>query len=208
MDILSTINRQLPFITIGGSVIFLGWILQHHLLQDSSGLHTSHDPENATTLEAPAAKMPSKLSAGELNEITNRHLFGKVAKPKVEESKPVEEPKALEPDFSNLPETRIPLKLSGIAFSEDKQRAFAMIITADGKQADYQAGEPIGKEAKVHLIEEKRVIIERNGNFEALSLPEVSSSPRGQARSARNNRSQATRPRPKRTPDRRTPNSQ
>ncbi len=196
MDIFTTINRQRPLLAIGGALIFLGWTVQHHLLGNSGGLRTSDGLGEPATLQVSVPKISSKLTASEFNQISERHLFGKVEKPKAEEPKPAEEPKDLEPDFSNLPETRIPLKLSGIAFSPDKQRAFAMIITADGKQADYQAGEPIGKEATVHLIEEKRVVIDRNGNFEALTLPEISGS-QGAARPTRvrSKRSQPNQPR-------------
>lgn len=194
MEIFATIYRQLPVLAIVASMLGLGWTVQHHLKSDKNVTGTDGRAEAIVAPSNPMPKLATALSASELNEITQRHLFGKVETPKAVEPVAVEEPKAVEPDFSNLPETRIPLKLSGIAFSPDKRRAFAMIITADGKQADYQAGEPIGKDATVHLIEEKRVVIDRSGNFEALTLPELSR-PKGAVRQSlpRNNRSQPNR---------------
>lgn len=184
MGPLTEINRLLPLLVVICAAISLIWTGVHHLGGNARDIGSKNsamlDAEIAPgvapeiTKEAGAVLTDStKLSAPDLYALPQRHLFGEVAIPKAPELTPTEIAKPVEPDFSDIPETRIPLKLSGIAFSPDKDRAFAMIITADGKQADYQAGEPIGNEASVHIIEERRVIIERDGTFESLSLPDA-----------------------------------
>ena len=121
-----------------------------------------------------------------LSELPGWHLFGAVKKevPKLA-PKPAPEPDA--PALDDIPETKIPLGLTGIAYGNDASTAFAIIVTPDGVQRNYRAGDEISNEALVHLIEPRRVVIERAGKYESLSLPELSgrmSNPRNSRHSA------------------------
>ena len=202
MTLLTIFNRQLPLISVLSACLGLAWVFIHHLSADNATLKSGNrenKSDTVSTLAPITGGLALEPKTADLREISQWHLFGKFEPLKAPIVKPIEITK-VEPDFSNLPETRIPLKLSGIAFSPDENRAFAMIITPDGRQADYQAGEAIGTEASVHLIEEKRVVIERDGKFEALSLPETSRDQR--------NANRTVRARPNRQPRRPLPNQQ
>lgn len=108
----------------------------------------------------------------EFDAIPSWRLFGEYVEPVVSVVQEESKHSDIEPDLSEIPETRIPMKLSGIAYAETASQAFAIVISADGSQKDYRVGDSINDQAKVHLIEPKRVVIERDGTYEALTLPE------------------------------------
>ncbi|MEM7467914.1 MAG: type II secretion system protein N [Pseudomonadota bacterium] len=181
------LTQGLPAVAVALAVAVLGWTLAQHFGRNSPPGQMG--PANRTIIGSPLTEPGSvgeEISPLMWREISDWHLFGEVQMVKAIEQ-PVAEEVIEEPevDLSNIPETRIPLKLSGIAYSSNDDNAFAMIITPDGHQAEYQIGEQIGAEASVHLIEQKRVVIERDGKFEALSLPESSTASRNTNRTVR-----------------------
>ncbi|MGR8947868.1 MAG: type II secretion system protein N [Gammaproteobacteria bacterium] len=118
------------------------------------------------------------------------HLFGRYS-PKSEPELPkiASEP---ELDLSALPKTKINLKLSGIGFTSNDNRAYAIIVTPNGQHDHFIIGEEIVPNATVHLIERERVIIKRGGELEVLELPSSNSNtlnlPERNPRIAKNNR--------------------
>jgi len=76
-----------------------------------------------------------------------------------------------EPDYGfvkALPPTPLSLRLRGVVTGE---RGYAIIVDADGNEGVYRAGDEVPGAAEVLTIEARRVVLERDGNREALELP-------------------------------------
>lgn len=166
------------------------WVASFHLSQLDSSAALAIADASAPSTKSASTEVIGKQATVTQNmwrQIPRWHLFGTYEQKIVAVDTVEEKPLAVndEPDLSNIPETRIPLKLSGIAFSSDERNAFAMIVTPDGHQSEYQTGESIGTEATVHLIEERRVVLNRGGKYEALSLPETANAIQNSTRTVR-----------------------
>ncbi|HEY0720957.1 MAG TPA: type II secretion system protein GspC [Gammaproteobacteria bacterium] len=94
-----------------------------------------------------------------ITELVGGHLFGQ----------PLAEPSAA----VNAPETTLNLTLSGI-FALDSARALAIIASGGADQQPYKLGDTVPGGAKVHEIVADRVILERAGRYETLTLPKDS----------------------------------
>lgn len=110
-------------------------------------------------------------------QLASWHVFGAYKEPVVapQETTTVEVNSVAPVDLTSIPDTTVPLRLSGIVYSSDIRRAFAIIITPDGYHAEYRAGDSVENDIKIHLVEAERVVIDRGGKFEALNLPDPSS---------------------------------
>lgn len=189
MTISPHLKYLVPLVALLGALGTLAWVVNNHL--DTNAFHptdaVNNDPSRSTMEHETETPDNEAISVHMWQQMPDWHLFGefKQALADIAPAEEISETTNTEPDLSNIPETRIPLKLSGIAFSQDQRKAFAMIVTPDGHQAEFQAGESIGTEASVHLIEERRVVIERGGKYEALSLPENSDALRNSTRTVR-----------------------
>ena len=190
MTISPHLKQLVPMVAVAAALGAMAWVVTSHF--DDHSAHsevpiTGTASANVEAASPAAADNSTTVTAVMWKQMSSWHLFGKFT-PAVADVPAIEiaaEEEPAEPDLSNIPETRIPLKLSGIAYSSDQRKAFAMVITPDGHQAEYQAGESIGTEATVHLIEERRVVINRDGKFEALSLPETAEALRNTTRTVR-----------------------
>lgn len=102
----------------------------------------------------------------DVNRIPAWSLFGRQADSATADAAPPE------PDVDDLPETQIPAVLAGVLFTNEASGAWA-IIDADGsRQRNYTIGDSLPGGAVVTAIQNKVVVLERNGRREALRLRE------------------------------------
>ena len=170
---------------LGVSVLTLIAVCAYHLSKPPIDQSISTDNGIASVGDRPNQSNKPPAPAN-LSELPGWHLFGVVEK-EVTKLAPIPAPEVETPTLDDIPETKIPLGLTGIAYGNDAATAFAIIVTPDGVQRDYRAGDEIANEAVVHLIERRRVVIERAGKYESLSLPELSGrmpNPRNSRRNA------------------------
>lgn len=95
-----------------------------------------------------------------IRTVANLHLFGVASKQPVVKSAPIE-----------AKETGLKLTLRGVFAADTPEHAMAMIADARGKESVYKKGETIFSGVSLYEIYPDRVILERSGNFETLSLP-------------------------------------
>ena len=97
----------------------------------------------------------------DIDAIASAHLFGVAAAPK----------KKPEPEkIIDAPETSLNLELTGIISDSSRRRSRALIKDAQNKQDSYAVGAAITRGVKLHAIYANRVILDRNGRFETLTL--------------------------------------
>ncbi len=93
----------------------------------------------------------------DLAAITNAHLFG--AAP------------TLKQDGANAPQTSMPLVLTGIIAGNDPQNGLAILGQSAQTTKVYAVGDNVPGGAKLHSVYSDRVVIDRDGRLESLSLP-------------------------------------
>jgi general secretion pathway protein C len=71
----------------------------------------------------------------------------------------------------DAPETRLSLDLRGVIASRDVRVARAFIASSGGAEQGYAIGATLPGGARLSAVHEDRVILERDGRFETLSLP-------------------------------------
>jgi general secretion pathway protein C len=91
--------------------------------------------------------------------ITNSHLFGSAA---------VE---ATPQDPAHATPTSIPLVLTGIIAANDPRNGLAILGPTAAATKVYAVGDNVPGGAKVHSVLNDRVVLDRNGNLEYLTLP-------------------------------------
>ncbi|VAW95343.1 hypothetical protein MNBD_GAMMA21-1455 [hydrothermal vent metagenome] len=96
-----------------------------------------------------------------LRTVANLHLFGEVNRTATTVKAPVDAPK-----------TGLKLTLRGVFAASDAGQALAMIADARGEEKVYRKNETIFSGVILHDIFADKVILERSGNFETLSLVE------------------------------------
>lgn len=118
-------------------------------------------PVTSGTDPLPSATRVAGGGASQLSvtELTDSHLFGlALAQPG---------------GAINAPETTLNLTLRGI-FALDGQRALAIIASGGADEQPYKVGDALPGGASVHEIASDKVILERGGRFETLTLPKES----------------------------------
>jgi general secretion pathway protein C len=93
--------------------------------------------------------------------ITNAHLFGAAPAPKS--------------DDANAPQTSMPLVLTGIIAGNDPKNGLAILGASAQTAKVYAVGDSVPGGAKLHSVYVERVVIERNGQLESLTLPRQTS---------------------------------
>jgi general secretion pathway protein C len=109
----------------------------------------------ATTPSARANPGPTR--ALDLAAITNAHLFGAAPAPKQ--------------DGANAPQTSIPLVLTGTIAGNDPQNGLAILGQTAQTAQVHAVGDSVPGGAKLHSVYSDRVVIERDGQLESLTLP-------------------------------------
>ncbi len=128
----------------------------------------------------------SRSSQPRLRTVANLHLFGEVNRKTVTKA-PLDAPK-----------TGLKLTLRGVFAASEPAQALAMIADARGEEKVYKKNETIFSGVILHDIFADKVILERSGNFETLTLVEGKAARgKGPIRSTRGRRNQprATAPR-------------
>src|SRR5712671_44377 len=111
-----------------------------------------------TDLAAASVRHAPVHSRGvDLATITNAHLFGA--------------PPALKQDDANAPQTSMPLVLTGIIAGNDPQNGLAILGQSAQTAKVYAVGDGVPGGAKLHSVYNDRVVINRDGRLESLSLP-------------------------------------
>lgn len=121
-------------------------------------------PGSEPAASAPPAAAPSLRSttpAAGLDKVAALHLLGHSNAP---QSQPQQAP-------ISAPETRLNLTLRGLVALESKDAALAIIAQSGGEERRYRVGEKVPGGALLYEIHADRVILERGGRFETLTLP-------------------------------------
>ena len=95
-----------------------------------------------------------------LRTVSDLHLFGVAAKHVVAQAAPIEAKK-----------TGLKLTLRGVFAADNPAQAMAIIADARGQEKVYRKNETIFSGVTLYAVYPDRVILERSGNFESLSLP-------------------------------------
>jgi len=82
--------------------------------------------------------------------------------------KPAEQ--ATQEKVIDAPETQLDLTLTGIIASGDESRSWALIEKGGEDQKPYAVGNTISNNVELHAIYSNRVILDRSGRFETLTL--------------------------------------
>jgi len=140
------------------------WVLAA-ALGVQAAIIVTHLAGSGTTRVAPGASVPHVMNRPPLDlaSLSNSHLFGTAPPPP-----PV--------DDANAPLTNMPLVLTGIIAAKDPKDGLAIIGTAAANGKIYAVGGRLPGNARVHAVYLDRVLLERNGTIEALTLPHNKSS--------------------------------
>ena len=126
----------------------------------------------------------------DVNALVDAHLFGEA---KVEEAPVVTE-------VVDAPETRLSLKLRGVVADDDPKTGIAMIVDNRGEEKMYRVEDPVPGGAKLHAVYDTRVLLNRSGALETLSLPkDFAATAATRSRPTRATPRSSLRPRPRRS---------
>lgn len=142
-------------------VAIVGFVLAlTALLWVAAGAVNRFYPGHAPDPRNPADRVTTEHASFQysVDDIVTAHLFG--------EEKTVEKSVV-----EQAPETRLQLRLLGVVASPDHNLARAMIAVDRGKVGVYGVSDAINNsDAKVRAVEAQRVLLERGGAVESLSL--------------------------------------
>ena len=108
---------------------------------------------------APVASLAMRSRSVNVAAIVNSELFGR---------QPVEQ---AGPGSGNPTQSTIPLVLSGIIAANDPRNGLAILGPSATASKVYAVGDNVPGGAKVHSVLNDRVVLDRNGNLEYLTLP-------------------------------------
>jgi general secretion pathway protein C len=77
----------------------------------------------------------------------------------------------------DAPQTQMNLKLTGTIASDDPAKGYAIIAESGGTGKFYSNGDAVPGGARLHAVYADRVILEHDGQLEALALPRMSPQP-------------------------------
>lgn len=135
-------------------------------------------PELPVTADLAVHQQDAAAAPVDMDVIAAAHLFGEQA------AGQTEAPRAQEIE---APETRLNLTLTGIVSSRGGERSRALIRDDKGKQQAYAVGDTVAGGVKLYAIYANRVILDRSGRYETLTL-EYAKNPEGIQRVARGER--------------------
>ncbi len=138
----------------------LGYALTRLLLPMPS--NAALPPANLKQASSGAAQ--TQLAAQQLNmqPVLQAHLFGQAARSNPSKAAPVDPIKA--------PETKLQLSLQGTLLTDNKADAKAIIAAKNGPGKEYTIGTLVPGGARLQDIYVDKVILERQGQLETLSL--------------------------------------
>lgn len=122
-------------------------------------IFTPKEQGKTSTRTYQSAKV-AQTSQARLRTLTDLHLFGIAAKKAATVEAPIE-----------ATETKLNLTLRGVFAADNPAQAMAIIADAKGEEKVYRKGETIFSGVTLYQVYPDRVILERSGTFETLSLP-------------------------------------
>ena len=154
---LDRASRTLPQALCVALVIGIAWQLVQltWLLLDRTEETAAPEPIVPFT---PPVNAPRK--GVDLPAIVNAHLFGV--------------PEAAPQDAADAPQTQMNLVLSGVVAADDPAKGLAIIGESPQAAKVYNVGAAVRPGTKLHAVYSDRVILDRNGQLEALALPKAS----------------------------------
>jgi len=112
-------------------------------------------------IASPSSISVSNTKAASLEQVASLHLFGDTTAAVVDQ---VEAP-------VTAPETALNLTLKGLIAVDQQEQALAIIAQDRGDEQAYRVGDSVPGGAVIHEILADRVILQRGGRFETLTLP-------------------------------------
>ena len=131
---------------------------------------TTSADDPAPVVNAPIARTGAPQTGVDLSGISGASLFGVASA----------EPPPVDDSVVDAPETTLNLELRGIVSSQDSEAGWAIIADGRGSEKTYFVGDTLENSGNtvLHSVYGNRVILNRAGNLETLSLPkELSGSP-------------------------------
>jgi general secretion pathway protein C len=147
--------QHAPKVVAGLLTIVAAWQLAH-----LTWLLWPHAAVDASASAAPIGMPVTTAAAIDVQRIANAHLFGEAS---------AATPDAT--DLANAPRTSIPLVLSGTIATDDPMRGFAFIGESLIATKFLRVGDVVGGAARLHSVYFDRVILDRDGQLEAMYLP-------------------------------------
>lgn len=120
--------------------------------------------ENELTPAVTGASTDNSQTSVDVDTIASAYLFGEQA---------VTDSAAERQEIINAPETRLDLVLTGIVSEANGNRSRALIKSGRNDQESYAVGSDVTNGVKLHAIYANRVILDRSGRFETLTLESV-----------------------------------
>jgi len=120
--------------------------------------------DNELTPATTGSSSQTSQSSVDVDTIASAHLFGEQS---------ITDRGAEQREIINAPETRLNLVLTGIVSQSNGERSRALIKSGRSDQEGYAVGEDISNNVTLHKIYANRVILDRSGRFETLTLESV-----------------------------------
>ena len=149
---VSSLNRPLAV----AIALVLAMLLAYQLY--NSWLTLNYQPTLNTSVKS--AKVAS--TSYQASSLTKANLFGRSLASNNTES-------------SNIPVTRLQLRLRGAFTSSNPKNASALIEGPDGKTQSYKVASKVYGQALLHQVLADRIVLSRNGELETLYFPEPGS---------------------------------
>ena len=154
---LDRASRTVPQVVMVVLVIAIAWQLVQF-----TWLLLDRGPQPQTAVMPPPMNIAPVRSGVDIQAIVNAHLFDVPAV-------------AAPADAANAPPTQANLVLSAVFASEDPAKGLAIIGESAQSAKVFAVGGAVQPGVRLHAVYIDRVILDRNGSLEALSLPKRNS---------------------------------
>jgi general secretion pathway protein C len=154
---LDRASHTAPQVVMVVLVVAIAW-----QLVQLTWLMLDRGPQPLSATAPPPMNIPPVRSGVDVQAIVNAHLF--------------DVPDAATPqDAASAPDTQLNLVLSAVFASEDPAKGLAIIGESAQAAKVFAVGSAVRQGTKLHAVYIDRVILDRSGNLEALSLPKRTS---------------------------------
>ncbi|WP_129645833.1 type II secretion system protein GspC [Peristeroidobacter agariperforans] len=154
---LDRLSRTAPQVVMVVLVIAIAW-----QLVQLTWLLLDRGPQPQPVTAPPPVNVAPVRSGVDIQAIVNAHLFDVAEAPAA-------------PDAANAPASQANLVLSAVFASEDPAKGLAIIGESAQAAKVFAVGSMVRPGLKLHSVYIDRVILDRSGNLEALSLPKRNS---------------------------------
>ena len=152
-------HNRIPQIALLGAALVLLYSIYHTgiLLVGLPDLQADTASISQRAMQTTPLSVPKQENYA---QISTWHLFGN----------PEQARKDAPAIPAQAPETHLKLELLGIFFNQETNQGWAIIAEQGKPDKTYRVNDKISGNAVIQSIETDRVILERNGRFESLSL--------------------------------------